>query len=293
MKKALVTGASGQLGSAIKLVKDEFKDLHLTFKSSQELDITNANAIEELLDKEAFDIIINTAAYTAVDKAETEPEKAQMINATAVKFLAESTNKRGITFIHISTDYVFDGSQKEARLESDQTNPIGVYGKTKLKGEKLALQENPKTIIIRTAWVYSEFGNNFVKTMLRLFKDKSQISVINDQIGSPTNAIDLANAILSIASSEKKVYGIFNYSNEGQCSWFEFANKIKELVHSEIEILPITTAEYPTLAQRPAFSLLNKDKIKSTFSIEIPYWENSLRDLLDKKDLYYTNTLNI
>lgn len=285
MRKVLVTGASGQLGSAIHSNKDKFENLNFIFKSSQELDITNQDAIEELLSKEHFDIIVNAAAYTAVDKAETEPEKAEMINATAVKYLSVSAFKRGITLIHISTDYVFDGSQKEARLESDQTNPIGVYGKTKLEGEKLALQENPKTIIIRTAWVYSEFGNNFVKTMLRLFKEKTQISVIKDQIGSPTNANDLAKAIGDIASSEKLVYGIFNYSNEGKCSWFEFANKIKELVQSKIEILPIKTSEYPTLAQRPAFSLLNKDKIKTTYGLEIPNWEKSLKDLLEKKDL--------
>lgn len=285
MRKVLVTGASGQLGSAIHSNKDKFENLNFIFKSSQELDITNQDAIEELLSKEHFDIIVNAAAYTAVDKAETEPEKAEMINSTAVKYLSVSAFKRGITLIHISTDYVFDGSQKEARLESDQTNPIGVYGKTKLEGEKLALQENSKTIIIRTAWVYSEFGNNFVKTMLRLFKEKTQISVIIDQIGSPTNANDLAKAIGDIASSEKLVYGIFNYSNEGKCSWFEFANKIKELVQSKIEILPIKTSEYPTLAQRPAFSLLNKDKIKTTYGLEIPNWEKSLKDLLEKKDL--------
>ncbi len=277
MKKALVTGASGQLGSAIKSVKDEFKDLHLTFKSSQELDITNANAIEELLDKEAFDIIINTAAYTAVDKAETEPEKAQMINATAVKFLAESTNKRGITFIHISTDYVFDGSQKEARLESDQTNPIGVYGQTKLEGEQFALAINPKTIIIRTAWVYSKYGANFVKTMLRLFSEKQEIGVINDQLGSPTNAIDLARVIATIISQDSLEYGVFHYSNEGECTWYDFAMKIKELSDSSIHINAIPTSAYPTPAKRPAYSLLDKTKIKRTYHLEIPHWEESLK----------------
>lgn len=277
MKKALVTGASGQLGSAIKSVKDEFKNLHLTFKSSQELDITNANAIEELLDKEAFDIIINTAAYTAVDKAETEPEKAQMINATAVKFLAESTNKRGITFIHISTDYVFDGSQKEARLESDQTNPIGVYGQTKLEGEQFALAINPKTIIIRTAWVYSKYGANFVKTMLRLFSEKQEIGLINDQLGSPTNAIDLARVIATIISQDSLEYGVFHYSNEGECTWYDFAMKIKELSDSSIHINAIPTSAYPTPAKRPAYSLLDKTKIKRTYHLEIPHWEESLK----------------
>ena len=282
MRNVLVTGGSGQLGSAIKSIKDHFKELNFFFKSSNELDVTSRSAIENILDERQYDIIVNTAAYTAVDKAESEYENAQKINATAVKYLAETAFNRGITLIHISTDYVFDGIESKARLETDQTNPIGVYGQTKLEGEELALKANPKTIIIRTSWVYSEFGSNFVKTMLRLFNEKKEISVINDQTGSPTNANDLAKVIGVIASANELVYGIFNYSNEGQCSWFEFANKIKDLVHSTIEIKPISSTQYVTAAKRPAYSLLNKGKIKDIYQLEIPHWITSLEEALGK-----------
>lgn len=282
MRSVLVTGGSGQLGSALKSVQDHFGELHFSFKSSNELDITSQSAIENLLDEYHYDIIVNTAAYTAVDKAESDFENAQKINATAVRYLAEAAFKRGITLIHISTDYVFDGVEPKARLETDPTNPLGVYGQTKLEGEEFALNANPKTIIIRTAWVYSEFGSNFLKTMLRLFNDKTEISVINDQVGSPTNATDLAKVIGAIASADELVYGIFNYSNEGQCSWFEFATKIKELVHSTIEIKPISSSQYVTAAKRPAYSLLNKDKIKNTYAIAIPHWTKSLEEVVGK-----------
>lgn len=282
MRNVLVTGGSGQLGSALKSVKDHFGELDFSFKSSHELDITSQSAIENLLDEYHYDIIVNTAAYTAVDKAESDFENAQKINATAVRYLAEAAFKRGVTLIHISTDYVFDGVEPKARLETDPTNPIGVYGQTKLEGEEFALNANPKTIIIRTAWVYSEFGSNFLKTMLRLFNEKTEIGVINDQVGSPTNATDLAKVIGTIASADELVYGIFNYSNEGQCSWFEFATKIKELVDSAIEIKPISSSEYNTAAKRPAISLLNKAKIKNTYGIEIPHWTKSLEEVVGK-----------
>lgn len=282
MRNVLVTGGSGQLGSALKSVQDHFGELDFSFKSSHELDITSQSAIENLLDEYHYDIIVNTAAYTAVDKAESDFENAQKINATAVRYLAEAAFKRGITLIHISTDYVFDGVEPKARLETDSTNPIGVYGQTKLEGEEFALNANPKTIIIRTAWVYSEFGSNFLKTMLRLFNEKTEIGVINDQVGSPTNATDLAKVIGAIASADELVYGIFNYSNEGQCSWFEFATKIKELVRSTIEIKSISSAQYVTAAKRPAYSLLNKDKIKKTYAVEIPHWTQSLGEVVGK-----------
>lgn len=282
MRSVLVTGGSGQLGSALKSVQDHFGELHFSFKSSNELDITSQSAIENLLDEYHYDIIVNTAAYTAVDKAESDFENAQKINATAVRYLAEAAFKRGITLIHISTDYVFDGVEPKARLETDPTNPLGLYGQTKLEGEEFALTANPKTIIIRTAWVYSEFGSNFLKTMLRLFNEKEEIGVINDQVGSPTNATDLAKVIGAIASADELVYGIFNYSNEGQCSWFEFATKIKELVHSTIEIKPISSSQYVTAAKRPAYSLLNKDKIKNTYAIAIPDWTKSLEEVVGK-----------
>jgi dTDP-4-dehydrorhamnose reductase len=280
MKNILVTGASGQLGSAIKAGQKDFKDLKFFFRSSQELDITNPAAIKGALGEQHYDLVVNTAAYTAVDQAETETERAYLVNALATKYLAEATAALAIPLLHISTDYVFDGLAPTARLESDATNPIGVYGKTKLEGELFALKANPKTIIIRTAWVYSEFGSNFVKTMLRLFSEKEQLNVIADQIGSPTNANDLAHTIGVIANSSELRYGIFNYSNEGQCSWFEFAKEIKILVQSPVVLSAITTDDYFTAAQRPAYSLLNKEKIKKNYNISIPHWKVSLRKLL-------------
>lgn len=276
MKRILVTGANGQLGQAIHEISSNYSELEFFFVSRHELDITNEELIQNYFESNSFDAVINCAAYTAVDLAETEIEQARLINATATKYLAEATAKANIPFVHISTDYVFDGSVSTPRLESDAVNPIGMYGQTKLEGEKLALSTNPKTIIIRTAWVYSKYGKNFVKTMLWLFKDKEEIGVINDQIGSPTNAVDLADAIAKILSKEELTYGIYNYSNEGECSWFDFATKIKELTKSSIKINAILTSAYPTPAKRPAYSLLDKTKIKETYNIEIPNWEDSL-----------------
>ncbi len=276
MKRVLVTGGNGQLAQAIFSIKDEFSDIEFFFKTSQELYITNQDLVKSFFEDNSFDFVINTAAYTAVDKAESEQEKAYEVNALGTKFLAEETAKQNIPFIHISTDYVFDGTQPIPRLETDQTNPIGVYGQTKLEGENFALDANPKTIIIRTAWVYSRFGNNFVKTMLRLFNEREEIGVINDQIGSPTNAVDLAKVIVNIIENEQLVFGIFNFSNEGECSWFDFASKIKSEVNSPIKINPIPTSAYPTPAKRPAYSLLDKTKIKEVYGLDILDWETSL-----------------
>lgn len=278
MKRILVTGANGQLGQSILEQSKNYKDLECFFVTRNELDITNEELIHHYFEDKTFDFVVNCAAYTAVDKAEDDQENAFLVNAKATEFLAKITNEKGIPFFHVSTDYVFDGIESKPRLETDQTNPIGVYGRTKLDGEKLALQNNPKTIIFRTAWVYSRFGNNFVKTMLRLFNEKESISVVADQIGSPTNAIDLATAILDIISKDKLVYGIFNYSNEGECSWYEFAQKIKEISGSAIEINPVPTSAYPTKATRPAYSLLDKSKIKEIYQLEIPSWEDSLNE---------------
>ncbi|WP_068596489.1 dTDP-4-dehydrorhamnose reductase [Vaginella massiliensis] len=277
MKRILVTGANGQLGQSIHLVSTDYPDFEFYFKTSQELDITNETLVKQFFQENPVDIVINTAAYTAVDKAEENRDNAYRVNAVGTKILGEQTKQFNIPLVHISTDYVFDGSVATPRLESDPTNPIGVYGKTKLAGEHFALASNPKTIILRTAWVYSRFGNNFVKTMLRLFDEKSEIGIINDQIGSPTNAIDLAKAILDILSHKELTYGIFNYSNEGKCSWFEFASKIKEFTNSSIQINPIPTSAYPTPAKRPAYSLLDKSKIKNTYRLAIPHWEESLK----------------
>lgn len=280
MKRILITGANGQLGQSILEQSKNYKSIECFFVTRADLDITNKDSIDHYFDGKSFDFVINCAAYTAVDKAEDDQENAFLVNAKATEFLAKITNENNIPFIHVSTDYVFDGIESKPRLETDQTNPIGVYGRTKLEGENLALQNNPKTIILRTAWVYSRFGNNFVKTMLRLFNEKESISVVADQIGSPTNAIDLANAILEIVSKDELIYGIFNYSNEGECSWFEFAQKIKEFSGSGIEINPVPTSAYPTKAKRPAYSLLDKSKIKDVYQLKIPNWEISLKEEL-------------
>ncbi len=280
MKKILITGANGQLGQSIAEVSKNYKEIECFFVTRNELDITNEELINHYFEDKSFDVVVNCAAYTAVDKAEDDQVNAFLVNAKATEFLAKITNQKGIPFIHVSTDYVFDGTESIPRSEADQTNPIGVYGQTKLDGENLALANNPKTIILRTAWVYSRFGNNFVKTMLRLFNDKDSISVVADQIGSPTNAIDLADAILTIISKDDLVYGIYNYSNEGECSWFEFAQKIKELSNSTIEINPVPTSAYPTKAKRPAYSLLDKSKIKEVYQLNIPTWDDSLKEEL-------------
>ena len=277
MKRILVTGANGQLGQSILEQSKTYKGIECFFVIRNELDITNEKLIKHYFDDKSFDFVVNCAAYTAVDKAEDEQESAYLVNAKATEFLAKITNEKKIPFIHVSTDYVFDGTASQPRIETDQTNPIGVYGQTKLEGENLALKNNPKTIILRTAWVYSRFGNNFVKTMLRLFQEKESISVVADQIGSPTNAIDLADTILEIISTDELTYGIFNYSNEGKCSWFEFAQKIKEFSSSTIEINPVSTSAYPTKAKRPAYSLLDKTKIKEVYQLTIPNWEDSLK----------------
>lgn len=277
MKRILVTGANGQLGQSILEQSKNYKEIECFFVTRNELDITNEELVKHYFDDKSFDFVVNCAAYTAVDKAEDEQESAYLVNAKATEFLAKITNEKKIPFIHVSTDYVFDGTASQPRMETDQTNPIGVYGQTKLEGEDLALKNNPKTIILRTAWVYSRFGNNFVKTMLRLFQEKESISVVADQIGSPTNAIDLADAVLEIISTDELTYGIFNYSNEGKCSWFEFAQKIKEFSSSTIEINPVPTSAYPTKAKRPAYSLLDKAKIKEVYQLTIPNWEDSLK----------------
>lgn len=279
-KHILVTGANGQLGQSLQEISKAYPKLKFTFLSKAQLDITNQKEVLEYVGNSNFDAVVNCAAYTAVDKAESEEDAAYLINVKATVYLAEATALKNIPFIHISTDYVFDGWVSQPRKETDKVDPINVYGKTKLEGENKALNSNSKTIIIRTSWVYSQFANNFVKTMLRLFKEKEEIQVVNDQIGSPTNALDLADAIAQILSKGEMEYGIFNYSNEGNCSWFEFAMKIKELTNATTKIIPVPTTAFPTAAKRPAFSLLDKTKIKTSYQIQIPEWESSLIKML-------------
>nr|WP_317632610.1 dTDP-4-dehydrorhamnose reductase [uncultured Flavobacterium sp.] len=279
-KHILVTGANGQLGQSLQEISKAYPKLKFTFLSKAQLDITNQKEVLEYVGNSNFDAVVNCAAYTAVDKAESEEDAAYLINVKATAYLAEATALKNIPFIHISTDYVFGGWVSQPRKETDKVDPINVYGKTKLEGENKALNSNSKTIIIRTSWVYSQFANNFVKTMLRLFKEKEEIQVVNDQIGSPTNALDLADAIAQILSKGEMEYGIFNYSNEGNCSWFEFAMKIKELTNATTKIIPVPTTAFPTAAKRPAFSLLDKTKIKTSYQIQIPEWESSLIKML-------------
>tara|TARA_R110000868_G_scaffold82956_10_gene234157 strand:+ start:54316 stop:55182 length:867 start_codon:yes stop_codon:yes gene_type:complete len=281
-KKILITGANGQLGLCIKDVSTKHPSLQFYFKNSTELDITKKVKIDKLFSEIKFDYCINCAAYTAVDKAESDSENAYLVNAEAVKYLAEACEKTGTTLIHISTDFVFDGAKKTPYTEVDQPNPINVYGASKVKGEKHVKEILEKYFIIRTSWVYSEHGNNFVKTMLRLANEKSEINVVNDQIGSPTYAGDLAEIIMKIISQEIKSYGTYHFSNEGVTNWFDFAKAIFEIKGVHIRVNPIASGAYPTLAIRPCSSLIDKTKIATQLNMEIPYWRIRLKDCLSK-----------
>src|SRR5690606_23203811 len=225
-----------------------------------------------------YDYCINCAAYTAVDKAETEEEKAYLVNAEAVKYLAEACKQNDTVLIHVSTDFVFDGQKGSPYTEDDPTNPIGVYGASKLKGEQYVQSILEKYFIIRTSWVYSEYGHNFVKTMLRLGKEKDEISVVNDQVGTPTYAGDLAKVILKIILNNKNLYGLYHYSNEGEASWYDFAKSIFKKCNIKINLKPIKSEEYLKTTVRTKFSVLNKDKIKNSFKVEVPVWDDSLAE---------------
>ncbi|MFC2074216.1 dTDP-4-dehydrorhamnose reductase [Campylobacterota bacterium] len=279
----LVTGAKGQLGSEIHKLASEYTNLSFYFADRQELDISNKSAIEDFCKKHTVDTIINCAAYTAVDKAEEDSENANHINNLATRYIAEVSKDLKISLIHISTDYVFNGRAFKPYEEDAEVDPQGVYGQTKLDGEKSLQEVNPEnSIIIRTSWVYSSFGNNFVKTMLRLGNDRSELSVIFDQVGTPTYAKDLAKVILDILPKiENSNVEIYHYSNEGVCSWYDFAKTIFELSNIDCKVNPIETKQYPTPATRPHYSLLNKAKIKNTYSIKIPYWKDSLQECLN------------
>ena len=281
MFNILVTGSNGQLGSEIKELSKDY-NYNFFFTARDDLDITNKENIREFCQKNSINVIINCAAYTAVDKAESDEINADLVNRKAVKKLALVSQELNIKLIHISTDYVFDGKNFKPYCEEYKTSPQSVYGKTKLDGENEMIKINPKnSIIVRTSWVYSSFGNNFVKTMLRLGKEKELLGVIFDQVGTPTYAKDLAKTILDIIPqiNNDKVE-IYNYSNEGVLSWYDFAKEIMKMAKLDCKINPIETFQYPTPAIRPHFSLLNKSKIKSTFNIEIPYWKDSLDECL-------------
>lgn len=285
--KILVTGAYGQLGNELKFLSEDFPQWQFLFTDADTLDITNEPAVEICFQQKRPDFVINCAAYTAVDKAETDAGTAEKINATAPKYLARHAQKRGTKIIHISTDYVFDGTACTPYSETDAVNPQGVYGATKLRGEQNCRTENPESIIIRTSWLYSTFGNNFVKTMLRLSNEREKINVVFDQIGTPTYAADLASTILSIIQAaenkaEKFIPGIYHYSNEGVASWYDFAKAVFEISGVTCQIFPVLSDQFPTPAKRPNYSVLNKAKIRTNFGIEIPYWRDSLEVCLDK-----------
>ena len=281
MTNILVTGSKGQVGSELQALSQNY-EYNFFFTDRTILDITNLSNINDFITTNSINTIINCAAYTAVDKAEEDKENADKVNHLAIKYLAEVAKEKNIKLIHISTDYVFNGENFKPYTEDDTTSPNGVYGVTKLAGEKAMQEINPKdSIIIRTSWVYSSFGANFVKTMLRLGRERDSLGVIYDQVGTPTYARDLAKVILDIIPKIKnKQVAIYNYSNEGVLSWYDFSKEIMRMAKIECEINPIETKEYPTPAKRPHYSLLNKAKIKEEFNITIPYWKDALNECL-------------
>ena len=285
--RVLITGSNGQLGSEIKEFATEYKKLDLIFKDLPELDICNFEVLQTFILEHNINAVINCAAYTAVDKAEEDAEIAERVNVNGVKNLVKALKIIDGKLIHISTDYVFDGKTYLPYKETDEVNPVGVYGKTKRKGELAVVKSDLDGIVIRTSWLYSAYGNNFVKTMLKLGLERKELGVVFDQIGTPTNARDLAKFCLDVLhigglgklSARGKTY---HYSNEGVASWYDFANTIMELGSLNCKIRPIETKDYPTLAKRPHFSLLDKSKVKNDFNIQIPYWRDSLAECISK-----------
>jgi dTDP-4-dehydrorhamnose reductase len=286
IKTILVTGSSGQLGQSLKAIAKNHPDVDFTFAARTDLDLSSEHTIDDYFQQDHFDLIINCAAYTAVDKAEAEPQLANQINHLAVKQLADIAKHQNTKLIHISTDYVFNGQQYRPYIESDDVAPQSVYGDSKLKGEQALITALPSNgFIIRASWVYSEYGTNFVKTMLRLGQERDSLNVIFDQVGTPTYAHDLAAAIMTIVVSE--IFNqqhvpteLYHYSNEGVCSWYDFAKTIFELSDIDCNVSPIETKDYPTPATRPHYSLLNKAKIKQQYAMTIPYWKDSLKQCL-------------
>ena len=277
----LVTGANGQLGAAIRSLSSLYQPFQFVFLTKEDLPIHRYDLVQQYFEKISPAFCINCAAYTAVDKAETERDLAMQVNGEAVGILASVCKEFNTKLIHISTDYVFDGTATVPYKEDSRTNPVNYYGATKLRGESLCIEHDSESIIIRTSWVYAEHGSNFVKTMIRLMKERSSLNVVNDQLGSPTYAIDLAKLLLDIIAGSKSgktawVPGIYHYSNEGIISWYDFATAIKELTQSNCSVQPVPTSMYPTPAKRPAWSVMDKEKIKSVYHVAIPSWKQSL-----------------
>lgn len=284
MKRILVTGGSGQLGSELKALASQYP-FEFTFIDQVEVDLTDHTAIKNFFSRNTFDYIINCAAYTAVDKAEEDKDLCKKVNADAVAVIAEMAKQQSSKLIHISTDYVFDGEFNQPVDEHAKPNPLSVYGKTKLEGEENVRRILDNAIIIRTSWVYSTFGKNFVKTIAGLAKQRSELTVVSDQFGTPTYAKDLAVAIMSIITSGIDGPGIYNFTNEGSISWYDFAVAINDHYGFNCKIRPIKTFEYKTAAVRPKFCVLDKTKIKKTFNIDIPYWSHSLKECLNNLEL--------
>ena len=282
MQRILVVGANGQLGHCLQKLAPKYHDLFdFNFTGSEALNITDKAQIEKEFEEYQPDFVINASAYTAVDLAEKEEEKAFSVNAIGVGHLAEVSKDHNAILIHVSTDYVFDGETNLSYSEDDFTNPIGVYGASKREGEELALENNPETVILRTSWLYSEFNKNFVKTMLHLFNIKDELGIVGDQYGQPTNANDLAEAIMDIIEAKSKTFGIYHFSNYPETTWFDFASKIKEFSESSVVLKAITTEEFPTPAKRPKRSTMSLDKIEKDYNIEPKHWENSLQDCVE------------
>lgn len=286
MKKILVIGCNGQLGNKIRDNHSMVANAEFDYVDIDKLDISNIEAVHDFFAKTKYDVVINCAAYTAVEKAEDDIENATRANAIAPQNLAKGSNKFGYKLIHVSTDYVFNGQANTPYSEDMPTNPVSVYGRTKLEGEQNIAAENCDAVIVRTAWLYSEYGNNYVKTMIRLGSEGKIKGVVYDQVGSPTYAGDLAKALLTISdfylNRNEWHGGIYHFTNRGVCSWYDFTMHIFRLTGIEAKVNPLLTCEYPTKATRPTYSVLNTKKIATTFGIEIPYWTDSLREMLDR-----------
>jgi dTDP-4-dehydrorhamnose reductase len=279
--KILVTGSNGQLGSEIKNISEDHIGFEWIFSDIKELDLSKLDELKIYLNNTCPDIIINCAAYTAVDKAESNFKIANIINNKSVDLMSLWAYNNDCKFIHISTDYVFDGNSSTSLNENAETSPINVYGKTKLFGENACLYNNPNSIIIRTSWVYSSYGNNFVKTMMKLMNEKNELNVVSDQIGSPTYALDLANIIMQIICSKNWFSGLYHFSNDGEISWLEFAEAIKTICGFSTSLNSVSSENFPTIAKRPKFSLLDKTKIIDTYDVKIPHYLNSLKKCIN------------
>ncbi|MDR2915328.1 MAG: dTDP-4-dehydrorhamnose reductase [Tannerella sp.] len=285
MESVLVTGANGQLGVALRNISDRFDGFKFYFTDVDTLDICDKLQVNDFIKSHGIGCVVNCAAYTAVDKAEDDEETCMRVNCDAIRNIGEVAASLGTRVVHVSTDYVFDGYATRPYHEDDITNPASVYGRTKLAGERALLSACEDSVIIRTAWLYSETGANFVKTMLRLGAERDVLGVVADQRGTPTYAGDLADVIKAVLTNGNFVPGVYHYTNEGECTWYDFAVKIFELAGMKCEVNPLTTAEYPTRAKRPAYSILDKSKIKETYGIQIPAWEDSLKKCI--KNLIY------